>query len=78
MNVIGSGEVLGATIEGLDLAQPLAEAEFDAMVRALGQHGVIRFPEQKLSSRQLAGFAARFGKLEVNVAGAFQDRQCPK
>ena len=35
--VIPSGETLGATVEGLDLAQPLAGAAFDLVVDALGE-----------------------------------------
>src|SRR6266571_5279492 len=70
MKVIGSGQSLGATIEGLDLAKPLSQEEFDAVLRALGRHGVIRFPRQKLTGGQLADFSARFGKLEINVANA--------
>src|SRR5258708_10847982 len=78
MKVIGSGQSLGATIEGLDLAKPLSQEEFDAVLRALGRHGVIRFPRQKLTGRQLADFSARFGKLEVNVANAFQEAGVPE
>ncbi len=78
MKVIGNGQSLGATIEGLDLAKPLSQEEFDAVLRALGRHGVIRFPRQKLTGRQLAGFSARFGKLEINVANAYQEPGIPE
>src|SRR6266699_2377782 len=67
MKVIGSGQSLGATIEGLDLAKPLSKEEVEAVLRVLGERGVIRFPRQKLTGRQLADFSARFGKLEINV-----------
>ncbi len=78
MEVIGSGQSLGATIEGLDLARPLPQEEFEAVLRALGRHGVIRFPRQKLTGRQLADFSARFGKLEINVANAYQEPGIPE
>jgi taurine dioxygenase len=78
MKVIGSGQSLGATIEGLDLAQPLSDGEFDAALRALGERGVVRFPRQKLTGRELADFSARFGKLEINVANAFQEPGIPE
>jgi taurine dioxygenase len=68
----GSG-ILGATVEGLDLSTPLTEPDFDAVLRALGQHAVIRFPRQQLSARQLVDFSARFGELEINVANAYQE-----
>src|SRR5438046_8559027 len=78
MKVTKSGETLGATIEGLDLARPLSQDEFDEVLRALGRFGVVRFPRQELSGRQLADFSARFGKLEINVANAFQEPGIPE
>jgi alpha-ketoglutarate-dependent taurine dioxygenase len=78
LKVIPSGQTLGATIEGLDLAQPLPDAEFNAVLRALGDHGVIRFPRQHLSGRDLANFSARFGELEVNVANSYQEPGIPE
>ncbi|HET7200904.1 MAG TPA: TauD/TfdA family dioxygenase [Burkholderiales bacterium] len=78
MKVTGSGETLGATIEGLDLARPLSREHFDGVVGALGRHGVVRFPGQKLTGRQLADFSARFGELEINVANAFQEPGIPE
>ena len=78
MKVIGSGQSLGATIEGLDLAKPLSKEEVEAVLRVLGRHGVVRFPRQKLTGRQLADFSARFGKLEINVANAYHEPGIPE
>ena len=78
MKVTSSGETLGATIEGLDLGAPLSREEFDGVVRALGERGVVRFPRQRLTGRQLADFSARFGKLEINVANAYQEPGIPE
>jgi taurine dioxygenase len=78
MKIVPSGEILGATLSGLDLARPLSQEQQDEVVRALGRYGVIRFPDQELSSRRLADFSARFGSLEINVAGAFQEPGVPE
>src|SRR5262245_33232520 len=78
LKIIPSGQTLGAAIEGLDLARPLVVEEFDAVMRALGEHGVIRFPRQQLTGRQLADFSARFGKLEINVANSYQEPEIPE
>ena len=78
IDIIPTGEALGATVEGLDLNRPLAEAEFQAVLAALGRHGVLRFPRQSLAARALRDFAARFGELEVNVANAFQEPGLPE
>src|SRR2546427_11972167 len=78
MKVIGSGQSLGATLEGLDRAEPLSKEEVEAVLRSLGARGVWLFPCQRLTSRQLADFSARFGKLEINVANAFQEPGIPE
>ena len=78
MRVASTGETLGATIEGLDLARPLSADELDAVVRTLGERGVVRFPGQKLTGRQLADFSARFGELEINVASSYQEPGIPE
>jgi len=78
MKVTGSGGSLGATIEGLDLARPLSDGQFETVVRTLGERGVVRFPAQKLTGKQLADFSARFGELEINVANSYQEPGIPQ
>lgn len=78
MEIIPSGKILGATIAGLDLAQPLSAVDFSAVRDALGQYGVLRFPRQQLTAQQLVDFSARFGKLEINVANSFQEPGLPQ
>ena len=78
MNIEPSGDILGATVEGVDLSAPLADTDFDAIRLALGRHGVLRFPAQTLDPAAQKAFAARFGPLEVNVAGIFQDAEHPE
>ena len=78
MQVIPSGKTLGATIDGLDLSKALAPATEDAVKRALGEYGVLRFPKQQLTAQQLVDFSARFGKLEINVANTHQEPGLPQ
>src|SRR5579871_606279 len=73
-----SGETLGATVTGIDLAKPLDARRFGAIFAALGRYGVLRFPGQTLDAGQLKAFAARFGGLEINVAGAYQEPGHPE
>lgn len=70
--IVPSGAILGATVENVDLSHPLTAVDFDLILRSLGEHGVLRFPEQTLSVEAQKAFAARFGTLEVNVADSFQ------
>src|SRR3954453_5343210 len=78
MKIVPTGEILGATIEGIDLAKPLARCEFDGILKALGRYGVLRFPAQQLDAARLKAFSARFGSLEINVAGAYQEPGHPE
>ena len=78
MNIVGSGKILGARVEGLDLAQALAEDQFKVLEQALGRYGVLSYPKQKITSLQLKNFAERFGKLEVNVANLYQEPGLPE
>jgi taurine dioxygenase len=78
MRITPTGAGLGATIDGLDLAAPMADAEVDAITRALGQYGVIRFPRQQLSGGNLRDFSMRFGELEVHVSNVYQEPGIPE
>ena len=78
MKLVPSGKILGATVEGLDLSKPPEEGEVRALIQAIGRHGVLRFPDQRLTARQQKDFAARFGELEINVAGAYQEPGIPE
>jgi taurine dioxygenase len=73
-----SGKVLGATIEGLDLSRPLPADLLEEVMRALGKYGVLRFPDQELSGKDLKQFSAQLGELEINVAGGFQEPGHPE
>jgi len=73
-----SGKILGARVEGLDLSKPLSAEHFALIVRTMATHGVVCFPDQHLAAAALKSFAARFGTLEVNVAGTFQEPDIPE
>lgn len=79
MQLIPTGKMLGARIEGLDLARPLEQREVEGIIQALGRYGVVSFPRQRLTAREHRDFAARFGELEINVAsGAYQEPGLPE
>ncbi len=73
MNILPNSGALGAQVLSLDLSQALSEEEFAQIETALGEHSVLCFPAQQLSSSNLKGFAEQFGKLEINVANMYQD-----
>ena len=78
MNIIESGQTLGARVEDLDLSQGLTDAQFAQLEHALGHYGVLSYPRQTLTSLQLKEFSQRFGKLEVNVVNMYQDPGLPE
>ena len=61
-----TGAVLGATIRGVDLAQPLSDTDFGRILLALGQHGVLRFPDQRLDIGDVKRFSELFGEVQGN------------
>jgi taurine dioxygenase len=64
-----TGLILGATVRGVDLARPLGDGDFAAILRALGQHGVPRFPDQHLDAAALRDFSQRFGSIQHMLTG---------
>lgn len=78
MQIIASGATLGARIEGVDLATPLPDEQLRDIEQALGRHGVISFPRQELTAKQLRDFAERFGSLEINVANQYHEPGLPE
>lgn len=78
MKITPSGQTLGARIEDIDLREPLSDADFRTILRALGQHGVLCFPKQTCDTPAFAAFARRFGELEVNVANLFHEPGLPE
>ena len=73
MNILPNSGALGAQVLSLDLSQALGEEEFAQIENALGEHSVLCFPAQQLTSSNLKRFAEQFGKLEINVANMYQD-----
>ena len=59
-----TGAILGASIWDLDLSQPMSDKDFGFVLHALGQHGVLRFPNQKLEVPDVHRFSVRFGEIQ--------------
>jgi len=74
LNVIPNEAVLGATIAGVDLSQPLGDADFAQLLRALGQHVVLRFPGQTVTDENLRDFSARFGAIQGSISREYDPR----
>ena len=78
MQIVPSPDVIGAEIQGVDLAQPLADADFARIEAAFNQHAVICFPQQQLSEPQMIAFARRFGDVEKIFLTHYAHPQYPE
>jgi taurine dioxygenase len=74
-----TGAVLGASVRGIDLAQPIGEPDFARILLALGRHGALRFPDQHLDLGALKRFSERFGDIQGSpVRDADPAREYPE
>ncbi len=64
-------DVAGAIVQGADLSQPLADADFSRMEEALHEHCFIVMPRQTLSVSQFVGFSRRWGRPEPHVIDTY-------
>ena len=65
--------VIGAEIEGVDLAGELSNRQFDEVHRAFLEHKVLVFRDQNLSAEAHKNFGRRFGKLHTHVLQAMRE-----
>jgi taurine dioxygenase len=66
LSIEPTGAILGATIRGIDLSQPIPNRDFGAILLALGHHGVLRFPDQQLDIGDVKRFSELFGEIQGN------------
>src|SRR5262249_50444058 len=57
---------VGAEILDVDLAGSLSDSAVATIRRALFEHGVVFFRDQKLTPEQHVAFAERFGEININ------------
>ena len=63
-----TGAVLGAVVRGIDLSHELPEPAFAHILRALGHHGVLRFPDQQLDIGDVQRFSELFGEIQGSIS----------
>ena len=67
-------EHFAAEVGGIDLSQPLSDADFRTVEEAFERYAVLVFPDQRISQEQQIAFARRFGPPERSL-GADLDKQ---
>ena len=63
-----TGAVLGATVRGIDLSQPITEPDFGRILLALGRHGVLCIPNQVLNIGDVQRFSELFGEIQGSIS----------
>ena len=66
MEIKRCGVLLGAEVTGIDLAKALDADTIEAIRVAHAEHGVLVFPDQRISSEDLKRFGRSFGPLTVH------------
>ena len=64
---------IGAEVSGVDLAAPLSDKLVSEIERALVDYKVLRFRDQKMTSKDQLAFGRRFGALEIHPFAAFPE-----
>ncbi|MEK9724180.1 MAG: TauD/TfdA family dioxygenase, partial [Rhodospirillaceae bacterium] len=78
MKVTRGEGTLGARVDDIDLGADVSAADYRAILRALGEHGVLCFPGQTFDTDRFAAFGARFGELAVNITNQFHEPDHPE
>jgi alpha-ketoglutarate-dependent 2,4-dichlorophenoxyacetate dioxygenase len=67
--------VFAAEASGVDLTQPLSEADVRAINAGMNQYAVLVFRGQPLSAQQQLDFAGSFGPLDIGLKRVFQRKE---
>ena len=78
MKLTPNSGTLGVRIDGIDLAEPLGQADFATILAALGRYGVLCFPRQRLDALALKAFSERFGSLQGSPTGTYCEPGVPE
>lgn len=58
---------IGAEVTGIDITQPISDAEFAPILEAFNEHSVLVFHGQEFTDEQQVAFSQHFGALETTV-----------
>jgi taurine dioxygenase len=75
LSIEPTGAILGATVRGIDLSRPIPVPDFGRILLALGQHGVLRFPDQHMDIGDVKRFSELFGEIQGNPIRAVDPTQ---
>ncbi len=62
-------ESFAGEVSGIDLREPLAEADVDAIEAGMDRYAVLIFHDQRLTDEQQVAFSRNFGEIELAIGG---------
>lgn len=74
MNIEKTGPTLAGRVTGIDLTQPLTDAQVAAIEARMDEYAVLVFPAQQVTDEQQLAFTQRFGSLE-ETTGSHNTKQ---
>jgi taurine dioxygenase len=77
MNIVASGQIIGAEVHGLDLSRDMDDATFTELERQFYDRSVLCLRNQSLSPKDLLAFAQRLGDVEDNVLSHYSHPEYP-
>ena len=78
MEIIRSGQSLGAEVKGIDLSQNLSQDEVNCINKAWDENLVLVFKNQNLNDPKLIEFSKHFGNLDLPAPNPFGINFSPK
>jgi taurine dioxygenase len=69
---------IGAAVTGIDLRQPVADADFALLREAFNKHSLLLFRGQQVDEAQHVAFSRRFGPLLGHVLTQFLKKEHPE
>ncbi len=78
IKIQATGEVLGATVTGVDLSATLSGETLAEIAVAVSEHGVLSFPGQRLSAIALRDFSQRFGSIQGSMGSSLHEPGVPE
>lgn len=69
---------LGGEVHGVELSQPVAEAECRQILDAVVEYGLLLFRDQDITPQRQVEFSRGLGELDLHVLDQYQVPGCPE
>ena len=74
-DIVPKHKLFAAEIRGLDLREPIPDAEFDGIRKAIHKYAVLIFPDQDLTPEHHIAFSKQFGEIHFDKKSVAKGQQ---